>query len=137
VASLSKTAATFRVFGDDLEPDEITKLLGKKPDRAERKGEERLTPNGKKLIARTGSWRIKVERRAPGDLDGQIAELLEGMTDDLSAWQQVTSRFQVDIFCGLFLEGTNEGLPISAASTALLGSRGISLDFDIYYDGND
>ncbi|GHC52984.1 hypothetical protein GCM10007315_14480 [Gemmobacter tilapiae] len=118
-------------------PEELTILLGKNPSDAYRKGEELPTPLGNRRAARTGYWGIAVARKEPADLDAQIAEILDGMTDDLGVWQELANRFQLEIFCGLFLKEFNEGLSISAATTALLGARGISLDFDIYYKGDD
>ena len=39
MTALSKTAASLRTFGPDLDPEEITNLLGKRPDAAERRGQ--------------------------------------------------------------------------------------------------
>jgi hypothetical protein len=70
---------------------------------------------------------VSAGRRTPGDLDSQIAELLAGMTDDLAVWQRLTSVYQADIFCGLFLEQENEGISLSPTTLQLLGERGIEL----------
>jgi hypothetical protein len=75
---------------------------------------------------------VKVARCVPGDLDGQIAGLLAGTTEDLAVWQRLTSAYDADIFCGLFLEEGNEGISLSPQTLRLLGERGIKLDFDIY-----
>jgi hypothetical protein len=125
---LSKTSASLRLFGDDLNPHEVTRLLGKEPSAAERRGDVR--PSGH--IVRRGRWSVKVARCVPGDLDGQIAGLLAGTTEDLAVWQRLTSAYDADIFCGLFLEEGNEGISLSPQTLRLLGERGIKLDFDIY-----
>lgn len=75
--------------------------------------------------------------REPGDLKAQVAEILAGMTGDLSIWRDQVRRFEVQTFVGLFLEMGNEGLCMSRETTALLGARGIALDFDIYAGGDD
>lgn len=77
-------------------------------------------------------WSVSAEQRIPGDLDAQIAELLEGTTEDIGVWRNITSRFKSDIFCGLFLGEWNEGLSISPTTMKVLGERGILLDLDIY-----
>jgi hypothetical protein len=96
MSALSKTAASLRFFGDDLNPEEVTQLLGKEPDKAERRGEVR--PSG--YTVRRGRWSVSAGRRTPGDLDSQIAELLAGMTDDLAVWQRlplsITQTFSAD-----------------------------------------
>jgi hypothetical protein len=82
--------------------------------------------------AGTGSWRLHVERRNPGDLDGQIVELLSPLCQDLAVWRDLSARFEADIFCGLFLEKSNEGIDLRPETLMMVGSRGLVLDFDIY-----
>jgi hypothetical protein len=133
MASLDHTAASLRIFGDDLDPEELTRLLGHEPSVSELKGQEIVgKTTGNIRVARTGSWRLHASRQAPGDLDAQIVELLSKLSSDLSVWRGVSERFRMDLFCGLFLKGGNEGATISAKSLASLGNRGIELGLDIY-----
>lgn len=133
MASLDHTAASLRIIGDDLDPKELTDLLGHEPSAAERKGQEVMGKStGNIRVARTGSWRLEATRQAPGDLDAQIQEILSKLSDDLSVWRGLSERYQVDLFCGLFLGGVNEGVSVSARSLAALGNRGIELGLDIY-----
>jgi hypothetical protein len=138
MTALNRTAASLRIFGEDLDPDEITNLLGKEPDDIERRGQVIRNPkSGTERTARRGRWSIQVKRRSPGDLDAQIAALLDGTTDDLSRWQRVTSAFDADIFCGLFLEEENEGLILAPTTLKNLGDRGLFLSLDIYAPARD
>jgi hypothetical protein len=73
-----------------------------------------------------------VSERTPGDFDCQIAELLAGTTLDLTIWKQLTAISHADIFCGLFLKNSNEGISISPQTLSMLGESGITLDLDIY-----
>jgi len=133
MAALNRTAASLRIFGDDLEPMEITSLLGCEPSAGERKGQELIGKStGKVRIAKTGSWRLSANKQSPGNLDAQVEEILSKLSPDLSVWHVVTGRFRADLFCGLFLESPIEGISISAASLAALGNRGIELGLDIY-----
>lgn len=133
MACISKTAACLRVTGDDLDPDEITHKLGKEPTGAERKGDIiRGKKTGRERVARSGGWRLVASDREPGDLDGQIREILGALTDDVSVWNQLASRFKIDLFCGLFMESGNEGESLSPESLRLLAARSIQLDLDIY-----
>ena len=75
---------------------------------------------------------METVRREPGDLDGQIAELLDQLTSDLGVWVDLTSRYRADIFCGLFLVEHNEGISISSETALKIGQRGLKLDLDIY-----
>ena len=120
-------------MGDDLAPDEITHRLACQPTYAQTKGEEIV---GKKTgfvrIAKFGMWQLTAEERGPEDLDGQIEELLSKLPASLDVWDEMSKRFEIDLFCGLFMEQSNEGMSISALSLAALGSRGIDLQLDIY-----
>lgn len=137
MATVRKTRASLRLQGEELDPDEVTRLLGKVPDTAERRGDVLRIPSGRERIARWGRWSVSVERRTPGDLDGQIAVLLDGTTNDLELWRRLTSSFDADVFCGLFLTEGNEGLCISPRTLLMLGERGIKLGLDIYALGRD
>lgn len=132
MGELHKTAASLRFFGDDLDPEELTRRLGRAPTVGVRKGGIWLTSRGAEKTAHRGQWRVTVERRSPGDLDGQVAELLSPLSTDLAVWNDLTSRFKADVFCGLFLNEFNEGLSLSLETLKALGLRGLSLDLDIY-----
>jgi len=119
-------------MGDELQPDEISMLLGCQPDVSAPKDGTWRTPRGVERITRTGMWHKGVARRSPGDLDGQVSELLALMTDDLAAWQQLTTQFSADIFCGLFLDETNQGIVLNPLTLLALGARGLKLGLDIY-----
>lgn len=137
MAVLSGSAASLRFFGDDLDPDELTKLLGSPPTKSERKGEEIVGKvSGQKRTARSGGWRLRAERREPGDIDTQISEILDQLTNDTGVWQDLTTRFRADIFCGLFLKDGNEGISLSNETLERLAVRGLTIDFDIY-DSSD
>jgi hypothetical protein len=133
VAALNETLAALRIGGDSLDPDEVTKLLGHKPTLAQTKGQDiGRTNTGSVRLAKTGQWQLEASNRSPGDLDAQIEEILSQLTQDLSVWHALTSEFKADLFCGLFLKESDEGLSISPKSLAALGSRGIELGMCIY-----
>jgi hypothetical protein len=51
---------------------------------------------------------------------------------DLAVWQSLSSRFKLDLFCGFFMQETDEGLEVSADTLRRLGERSISLGVCIY-----
>lgn len=70
-------------------------------------------------------------RRTPGDLDSQIQEILEQVTDKPDVWDQLVA-YSPNLSIGLFLVKTNEEIGISATAIRALAARGIALYFDIY-----
>jgi hypothetical protein len=135
MALIARSRATFRIFGDDLDPDRITDMLGCEPTFSVPKSGVHAYPSkGKFRIAKTGVWRLRVDDRSPGDVDGQIGEILSKLTYDKAVWTDIRTRFEVDLFCGLWLTELNAGIRLSAESQAMLGTRGIPIEFDIYFD---
>ena len=102
------------------------------PSTCARKGDViRSETTRRERIAKTGSWIVKVVRRKPGDLDAQIEELLSPLSKDLSIWRSV-GKYRPNLFVGLFLLESNEGIEISAGSLSSLTERGIMLRLDMY-----
>lgn len=132
MAVIGETRLTLRFFGDDLDPEEITARLGSPPSVGALKGALTITRSGNERIARTGSWRLSASDRIPGNLDGQVAELVEKLSDNLSVWKELSQRFQADVFCGLFMRDRNEGIGLSVATMEKLSTRGLAIGFDIY-----
>jgi Domain of unknown function (DUF4279) len=133
MAHLQRAVATLRIMGDDLIPDEVSALLGVQPTMSQTKGQEIPTssPPGFRL-ARTGIWRLAGTETEPENLDGQVRELLDRLNTDISVWHSLAKRFKIDLFCGWFMGGSNEGVVISPATLLALGERGIELGLDIY-----
>ena len=91
---------------------------------------------GEKSVKKTGGWRLAVEENPQGDLDAQIKELFAQLSSDLSIWRELASKFEIDVFCGVFMKTGNDGVDFSAATLRLLWERGARLDLDIY-DASD
>lgn len=72
------------------------------------------------------------DRCEPADLDGQINDLLDGLSDDLPAWRSFSERYRGRVFCGLFLATGNEGATLRSRTLLRLGERGLLIDLDIY-----
>lgn len=137
MSTVSTTAASLRITGETLNPDEISRLLAVQPSLSYRKGEVVRSPKtGRERVRKFGMWNLRTEDRHPGDLDSQIDKLLSQLPHDLSIWKDLNARFRIDLFTGLFLEETNEGLSLKPSTLLALGLRGIELDLDIYSGGN-
>ncbi|HEX8556164.1 MAG TPA: DUF4279 domain-containing protein [Sphingomonas sp.] len=129
---LYRSAVSLGFYGDDLEPAEITNALAAEPTVGVRKGGLWRTSTGAEKVATRGQWRVQAERCEPGDLDGQINDLLDCLSGDLPAWRSFSARYRGRVFCGLFLASGNEGLTLRSETLLRLGERGLLIDFDIY-----
>lgn len=128
-----ESRAGLRVFGDELDPDEITRRLGASPTKAFRKGDpDPLGRDGRQRYAHTGRWHLHADRRFPEDLNAQILEILDQVTDDLEVWRELGARYKIDMFCGVWMGHWNNGLPLFHEVLLALGQRGILLDIDLY-----
>ena len=131
------TVACLRLFGEDLELDEITHILRCAPTAAQRTGEVIRYQSGRERIVKCGNWRLDANRAEPEDINGQVRWLLSQVESDLDVWKRLTQQFEADIYCGVFMKGSNEGFSLAPDVLALLGQRGIHLGFEIYSDIDD
>lgn len=116
------------IWGDDLDPDEITRLLGASPTDAWRKGDVNPWSGFPKL---TGSWSIKTER-STGDVEEHLTELVAGLSSHPAVWKALTSRYRADLYCGFFLAGLGHGISMTPKLHRLLADRNLDILFNIY-----
>jgi hypothetical protein len=137
MAQLHRSVASLRIGGDDLIPDEISKLLGAQPTKAYKKGDIKQKTEQRNYLSRSGIWMLDALDRQPENVDGQITEILAKLSDDLSVWSSLAERFEIDLFCGWFMDAGDEGLTISPRSMAALSARQIELGICIYAPSNE
>ena len=120
-----------RVFGEELDPDRISVLLGCEPSSAARKG----NPFPKK-----GRWLLEIQSddcHENEDLDDGIRMLLARLPSDADLWLSLTNAYAVDMFCGVVLKSSNRGFAISAEVSRLLSDRNLEIGFDVYFEPDD
>ncbi len=131
MAEVIATCASLRIFGDSLDPAEISRLLNCLPTASERRG-ELMGPLGN-IVARTGGWKLRIEREDGDNLSEQVVRLLKATNPDPRVWADLAERYIVDVYCGVWLDEPGQGLKLKPAVVAELGQRGISIEFDVYY----
>lgn len=136
MADLRSSEVCLRFFGDDLDPDRITELLGVLPTVSYRKGEKEISSRGHELTHFTGCWQLHAGSRSPGMIDEQIREILDQLNPDPEVWKSL-SKFDPDLFCGLFLKNTNGMDSIEVTTLAAIAARGIGISLDIYGGSDD
>jgi hypothetical protein len=138
MAALHRAVASLSLTGEELDPANVTRLLGRSPTHSWRKGDDiRMRPDLPPKLAQRGHWRLEATPTEPENVDAQVSELLRGLTTDVQVWQQLGAQFRMSLFCGWFMSDENEGVEIAPSTLALLGERGIRLDLDIYAPSDD
>lgn len=119
---------TLRILGDQLDPDQVSDVLGMPPTSSARKGDP---------FPRKGRWLLEIESKDCGqdvDVEDGIELLFSRLPSDPDFWASLTTAYNVDIFCGLFLTSANRGFGISAEVSKLLADRHLEIGFDLYFD---
>lgn len=132
MGQFDRSVACLRLFGDDVDPGEITALLACEPSVAESRGEIIRYASGRERTAKCGQWRLEAANTRPEDLVSQIRWLLGQVTNNLEVWHQLGKVCDINIFCGLFMASGNDGLLLPPDIMFMLGERGILLDLDVY-----
>ena len=134
---VKKTAVTLRFRGDALDPRELTDRIGGPASNAAIKGGAWITPSGAERTADTGWWRLRVEAGDADTFNDQITQLFSTLSPDCAAWRDLSSRYGGNLFVGVFLGSSNEGLTIAPETAFAIGERGLSLELDIYERDGD
>ena len=124
--------ARLRIIGDDLDPDDVTRMLKCEPSEASRKAEVRPKRGRHPVYARSGIWLLKSPLEPSQSLEAHIRAILDEVHADIDTWTSLGERFEVDIDVGLFLDNDNEEFWLSPDVVQLLGDRGIGIDVDVY-----
>ena len=133
VPAIARVRVSLRVFGDSLEPDEVSALLGRPPTRSHRKGDQSTsaTQSGT-LLEPTGVWILDSGLSEKSEIEEHVEALLSAVSNDSDEWSSLTSRFSASILCSTFLDQYNEGFEISPRLAQSLADRGLVIAFDIY-----
>jgi Domain of unknown function (DUF4279) len=138
---IDSAKASLCIHGEDLDPDEITRILGLAPTHSHRRGDRRRP---KSPPAPMGFWGYEVDSadldqaadatRAPADLS--LGRLLDRLPSDPALWAGLAQQYQMRIFFCIAFEGYNKGFGLSAGNIQRAAVLGVPLDFDLYADDN-
>jgi hypothetical protein len=81
-------------------------------------------------------WSIELSESREWILEDAISALLDRLPGDVDVWKMLAAKNQLDVFCGIFVDGWNRGFHLTPALLKRLAERYLELDVDIYCDGN-
>ncbi len=113
-------------MGDKLDPEQITSILKCLPTRPQIQ------------IPKSGHWALSINsndyKSGEIELEEGIKILLRKLPSDAKLWRSLTTKYDVDIMCGLFLETSNRGFELSPRASKMLSHRYLKIGFDVYFD---
>ena len=142
--SLDAKHVSFRISGDDLDPDRLTRLTGLQPTTAYRKGDLRIRRQTGQLGGpyQTGMWLISTEEhveKVGPTLEDHINWLLDRLEPHATELTTVMAELhlEADFFCGYWQRQWNSAWELSARTVRLIATLEASLAYDAYVDYED
>jgi hypothetical protein len=132
VTGVDRLTISIRISGADLDPGDVTRLLGVAPTFAARAG-DRWSAGGREFTQRTGVWSVQFEG-ATGDwtLAAAIGQLLGRLPADTMVWKGLAATYRLELFCGVHLASWESGLRLAPELLGQLADRCLELDLGIY-----
>jgi hypothetical protein len=124
-------SVSLSIYGADLEPDEVTRLLGIEPDRTHRRG--MLRPSGRPYDL--GMWSISMrgDNTTEPDVCAAIEMLLDRIRVAPDVWRVAVTDAQTRrVNVGLVLDAFNRDLDMRPDLLRRLAELGLELGLDIY-----
>jgi Domain of unknown function (DUF4279) len=125
---VDETRLTLGIHGEDLDPDEISRLLGCAPTSAHRRGDPRRSG----LPWPKGAWLLSVEAKAPTGPEELVHLLLARLPADEALWSDLRRRFRLQLLFGIFTERWNRGFELSRDAVRRIDALGAGVGLDIY-----
>jgi hypothetical protein len=123
------------VYGEDLDPAEVSALLGCTPTSSHRRGDRR---GPRSPLYKRGAWLLEVRGTAPEGPEELVAKLLGQLPSDEGVWLKMGERYEVQLRLGIHMTGWNRGFDLSAALVGKVVRLHAKMGFDIYaYGGED
>ena len=124
------THATLRIYGEHLQPDDLSALLNLTPSKCQKKGQ--ITPATS--IAAVGGWFLSSEGQvASRDVQRHIVWILDQINDRQALLKDLQAEgYEMDIFCFWVSAHGHGGPELSHEIMQRLGSMRLKVSFDIY-----
>src|ERR1051325_936803 len=118
---------TLSIHRDELDPDEISRILGCAPTGSHRRGD-----SGRSGTPRAqGAWLYSVEAKAPTGPEELVHLLLARLPTDDLVWANLRARFKLRLSFGIFTERWNRGFDLTPQAVSRISAFGAGLDVDI------
>jgi hypothetical protein len=124
-----ESSVCLALYGPDLDPDEVTALLGCKATDSHRRG-DRKGPESPPF--KQGAWLFSLRGEAPTEPDQLFRRLLLRLPSDEKVWRELSSRFEIRVTIAAHFAGWNKGFELSSDIVAAIARMHATLGTDIY-----
>ena len=128
-----EVAVALCIYGDDLDPGEITALLGASPTHTHRRGD---ASGPRSVPFKTGAWILEIRKSEPIYLDALYAELLAPLPAEQALWTALARRYELRLDFAVHTDA-GCGFHVSPETFALMSSRHCAFNINIYAYGSD
>ena len=122
----------FSIYGDDFNPDRITKRLNINPEKVWRKGEQVGKHN---ILRKENCWMISTGYQESLDINNQlylILQLLQSVKEELMALKnEIMADFKIDIVINIE-DNQTPAMYLDNEVIHFCNDFDITLDFDLY-----
>ena len=131
---VDETGVCLAVYGDDLNPDDVSARLGCSPTHCHRRGDQR-SPNS--LPYPQGAWFLETRGEAPTGPEQLIRRLLMRLPNDPQVWIGLASNYDVQLRIAIHFSRWNKGFDMSKEVVAMISNLHATIGFDLYGYGDD
>ena len=132
MSSVRLINVSLRVFGDELDPESVSALLGGAPTWSHRKSE---ALEGDALPAPTGAWVLEAPSPEAAEVEVHVAALFAGLSGDLDEWATLTSELAVTVHCEVEATPDAGSFDLSPRLAQSLAERGVVISFSVLVRG--
>ena len=131
---VDETNVTIAIYGEDLDPDDISQQLGCQPTFSHRQGERRShgSPPYKQ-----GAWFLEVKGNAPHGPEDLTKALLMRLPADETIWVELARKHDIQMRYGIHMDTWNRGFELSPKLVQRISKLHAKLSFDIYAVGEN
>jgi hypothetical protein len=121
------TTVCLAIYGEDLDPDDVSRTLGRAATQSHRRGDQMKSGT---TTWRKGAWLLSM--RGKDEPEVLTAQLIEGLPTDEEIWSRLASRYSVQMRYGLLLSEWNQGLELSPRLLGRIARMHAVMILDIY-----
>lgn len=127
---------SLRIYGADLDPEAITRLMGLRPTHSHRRGDAR--PSGLPTPYSQGVWHLQSDIGSQASLEEHLEWVISRLAEREAVLREISLLgLEVDLFVGVLADDSNVGFSVSPKPLAEFARLGVALDFDVYFVGQD